>query len=97
MDSSGAIQVRERDEMRFGEHASNLDDPVLLPVEFDLETDNPDAIVKRMRKSWILRKASQSAELPVGRPDLQEPARPQRAALIEQAGLGPQACRRGRG
>src|SRR5947209_9792249 len=30
MDSHGATHVRERDELQFGEHASNLDDPVLL-------------------------------------------------------------------
>ena len=54
-------QVRERDELQFGEHASNLDDPVLLTVEFALESDDPDAIVKRMRKAWILRKATQPA------------------------------------
>src|SRR5262249_41173562 len=27
LDSCGAVQVRERDELRFGDHASNLDDP----------------------------------------------------------------------
>src|SRR5438067_2437996 len=59
MDARGAVQVRERDELQFGHHSSNLDDPVLLSVEFELETDAPDAIVKRMRKAWILRKASQ--------------------------------------
>ena len=61
MDGAGATQVRERDELRFGEHASNLDDPVLLTVEFALENDDPDAIVKRMRKAWMMRKASQPA------------------------------------
>ena len=90
MDASGATQVRERDELRFGEHASNLDDPVLLTVEFALESDDPDAIVKRMRKAWILRKASQPASAPVGRPHLPEPARPQR-------GRADRAGRPGRG
>jgi len=32
---------------------------VLLTAEFELEQDAADAIVKRMRKAWILRKASQ--------------------------------------
>src|SRR4051794_26725349 len=57
LDSRGGIEVRERDELQFGEHASNLDDPVLLAVEFALEPDAPDAILKRMRKAWIQRKA----------------------------------------
>src|SRR5581483_6227449 len=59
LDSQGAVQVRERDELRFGYHQSNLDDPVLLAGEFDLEPDRPEAIVKRLRKAWIQRKSSQ--------------------------------------
>src|SRR5262249_35937298 len=59
MDSHGAIHVREREELQFGDHVSNLDDPVLLSAEFVLDTDSPDAIVKRMRKAWIQRKAAQ--------------------------------------
>ena len=59
MDNSGTTQMRDRDELRFGDRASNLDDPVLLGAEFRLESDNADAIVKRMRKAWIARKASQ--------------------------------------
>src|SRR5262249_608464 len=51
MDRHGATQVRDRDELHFADHASNLDDPVLLTVEFVLEPDSPDAIVRRMRKA----------------------------------------------
>src|SRR5918911_5530467 len=58
LDSRGHTQVRERDELRFAEHASNLDDPVLLAAEFALEGDTPDAIVKRLRKAWIIRRAA---------------------------------------
>jgi len=61
LDSQGEVQVRDRDELRFTEHSSNLDDPVLLTVEFALESDGGDAIVKRMLKAWILRKAAQPA------------------------------------
>src|SRR5207244_4727293 len=59
LDDSGHVQVRERDELRFTYHGSNLDDPVLVSAEFELETDHTDAIVKRLRKAWIHRKASQ--------------------------------------
>src|SRR5262249_24519584 len=59
LDSRGDVQVRERDELRFAYHWSNLDDPVLLAADFDLEADQADAIVKRMRKAWIQRKAAQ--------------------------------------
>ena len=48
--------------------ASDLDEPVLLSAEFELESDNADAIVKRMRRAWIQRKAAQPLSFqPAGR------------------------------
>jgi UDP-N-acetylmuramate dehydrogenase len=87
LDSSGAVQVRERDELRFDEHASNLDDPVLLTVEFGLVSDSPDAIVKRMRKAWIIRKAAQPLSFQSAGRIFKNPRGLSAAALIEQAGL----------
>src|SRR4051812_3311003 len=87
MDTRGSVHVRERDEITFGYHASNLDDPVLLSAEFELEADDPDAIVKRMRKAWIVRKASQPLSFQVSEPIFQNPRGLNAAALIEQAGL----------
>jgi UDP-N-acetylmuramate dehydrogenase len=87
LDSRGKVEVRYRDELRFGEHDSNLDDPVLLTVEFDLETDSADAIVKRMRKAWIIRKGAQPFNYqPSGRL-FKNPRGLSAAVLIEQAGL----------
>jgi UDP-N-acetylmuramate dehydrogenase len=90
MDSAGAVQVRDRDELRFGDHASNLDDPVLLTVEFALEPDTPDAIVKRMRKAWIVRKATQPLSFQSAGRIFKNPRGLSAAALIEQAGLARQ-------
>jgi UDP-N-acetylmuramate dehydrogenase len=87
MDSRGLVQVRERDDMQFGEHASNLDDPVLLSVTFALETDAPDAIVKRMRKAWILRKATQPLTYQAAGRIFKNPRGLSATALLEQAGL----------
>ncbi len=87
MDTRGAVQVRDRDELRFGEHASNLDDPVLLSVDFALESDTPDAIVKRMRKAWIVRKAAQPLSFQSAGRIFKNPRGLNAAALIEQAGL----------
>jgi UDP-N-acetylmuramate dehydrogenase len=87
MDSSGATQVRDRDELHFGEHASNLDDPVLLAAEFRLESDSADAIVKRMRKAWIARKASQPLSFQAAARIFKNPRGLSAAALIEQTGL----------
>ncbi len=87
LDGRGGIQVRERDEIQFGERASNLDDPVLLEVEFALEEDAPDAILKRMRKAWIQRKAAQPLSFQASARMFKNPRGLVAAALVEQAGL----------
>jgi UDP-N-acetylmuramate dehydrogenase len=87
LDSAGQAQVRERDELRFGYHSSNLDDPVILSAEFRLESDSPDAIVKRMRRAWIQRKASQPLSYEPACRVFRNPRALSAAALIEQAGL----------
>jgi UDP-N-acetylmuramate dehydrogenase len=87
LDSHGEIQVRERDELQFAYHWSNLDDPVLLAAEFALEADSNDAIVKRMRKAWIQRKAAQPLSFqPAGRV-FKDPRGFSAGGLILQAGL----------
>jgi UDP-N-acetylmuramate dehydrogenase len=88
MDWRGQVYVRQRDELRFGYHASNLDDPVLLSAEFELEPDRPEAIVKRMRKAWIVRKAAQPLTFQAAGPIFQNPGGRSAAGLIEAAGLG---------
>jgi UDP-N-acetylmuramate dehydrogenase len=87
MDLQGRVHVRERDELRFGYHASNLDDPVILAVEFELEREQPDAIVKRMRKAWIVRKAAQPLTFQAAARVFQNPRGLNAAALIEQLKL----------
>jgi UDP-N-acetylmuramate dehydrogenase len=87
LDSRGDLQVREREELQFTEHASNLDDPVLLTAEFALEKDTSDAILKRMRKSWILRKGSVPPSFQSATRMFKNPRGWSAAALIEQTGL----------
>lgn len=87
IDDEGNLQVRERSELRFGPRWSNLDEPVLLAAEFRLEFDQPDAIVKRMRKAWILRRASQPSSAQSSGRIFKNPKGLHAAALIEQAGL----------
>lgn len=87
MDSSGSTQMRDRDELRFSERASNLDDPVLLTAWFQLEADSTEAIVKRMRKAWIARKASQPVSFQASARIFKNPRGLSAAALIEQTGL----------
>lgn len=86
-DSDGHLQVRERDELGPSYRFSNPDDPVLLAVELELEPDSADAIVKRMRKAWILRKASRPFSFQAAARIFRDPRGLDAAELIEQAGL----------
>jgi UDP-N-acetylmuramate dehydrogenase len=86
----GGVDVRERDELQFEEHSSNLDDAVILGADFELESDSADAIIKRMRKAWIVRKADQPYSFQAAARLFQNPKGFSAAALIEQAGLARQ-------
>jgi len=79
--------VRERDELRFAAHWSNLDDAVLVLAELELDSDDPGAIVRRMRKAWIQRKASQPLSFQAAARIFKDPRGYSAAELIEQAGL----------
>ena len=87
LDRRGEVQVRDRDELHFKEHASNLDDPVILTAEFALEPDTPDAIVKRLRKAWILRKGGQPLGFQSAGRVFKNPRGLSARELLEQAGL----------
>ena len=87
LDDRGQVQVRERDELRFAYRWSNLDDPVLISAEFELETDQTDAIVKRLRKAWIHRKANQPLSFQAAARIFKNPRGLSAATLIAQAGL----------
>jgi UDP-N-acetylmuramate dehydrogenase len=58
-----------------------------LSAEFELEPDAPGDIVKRMRKAWIQRKASQPFSFQAAARIFKDPRGLSAAALIEQAGL----------
>jgi UDP-N-acetylmuramate dehydrogenase len=90
LDTLGGVDVREHDELQFEEHASNLDDAVLLAAEFELETDAADAIVKRMRKAWIQRKAAQPFSFQAAARVFKNPKGFSAQSLLEQAGLAGQ-------
>jgi UDP-N-acetylmuramate dehydrogenase len=87
LDDAGRVQVRERDELRFSEGGSNLDDPVLLSADFELDNDDADAIVKRLRKAWIQRKKGQPLVFQCANRIFKNPRGLSADALIEQTGL----------
>jgi UDP-N-acetylmuramate dehydrogenase len=87
LDNQAAVQMREHDELRFTSTGTILDDPILLSAEFDLEKESRDAIVKRLRKSWIQYKATQPFSFQAGARVFKNPPGLQATVLIEQTGL----------
>ncbi len=88
LDGSGAVVHREHDDLSFGYRWSNLDDPVILAARFALDREDPESVVKRMRRIWIVKKENQ----PYGHQSsgciFKDPAPDVSARmLIEQAGL----------
>ena len=83
----GAEHVRDKDDLRFGDHSSDLDEPVIQWVEFELESDGPEAVLKRMRKAWILRKQAEPLTFQPAVRMFRDPPGQSAAALIDQARL----------
>jgi UDP-N-acetylmuramate dehydrogenase len=87
VDGTGAAHTRERDDLRFAYRSSNLDDPVIVAAEFELDQDAPDGIVKRMRKAWIQRKGAQPFSFQAAARIFRDPRGLSADGLIEQADL----------
>jgi len=88
IDAAGEIQVRDRDDLSFADRESNLDEPVILSAEFELDAEDPESLVRRMRRIWIIKKehqpyGHQSSGCIFKNPTPDLPA----GTLIEQAGL----------
>ena len=84
----GEIEVRDRDDVGFGYRSSNLDEAVILSAELELDRDDPEGVVKRMRRVWIVKKESQpyghqSSGVIFKNPTVDVSA----GLLVEQAGL----------
>ncbi len=82
---AGKVQVRSRDDLTFSEHQSDLDEPVILSVEFELETESPNAVLKRMKKAWIQRKAAEPLSFQKGVRLFRNPPGQTAATLIDRA------------
>ena len=87
LDRQATVQVREHDDLRFSSTGSSLDDPVLLSAEFELDPERPEAIVKRLRKSWIQYKATQPFSYQTAARLFKNPPGLNAAVMIEQTGL----------
>ncbi len=84
---TGKVQTRTREELTFSEHQSDIDEPVILGVVFELEKDTPTAVLKRMRKAWILRKATEPFSYQAAVRLFRNPPGQTAAALIDRASM----------
>jgi UDP-N-acetylmuramate dehydrogenase len=83
----GIEQIRTRDELTFGDHSSDLDDPVILWAEFELEADAPAAILKRMRRAWVTRKGHEPLSFQAAVRMFRNPPGATAGQLVDRAGL----------
>jgi UDP-N-acetylmuramate dehydrogenase len=88
LDPADLVQVRERDDLSFADRDSNLDEPVILSAEFELVPEDPESVVRRMRRIWIIKKENQPYGHQLSGCIFKNPAPDVSAgALIDQAGL----------
>ncbi|MGH7200137.1 MAG: UDP-N-acetylmuramate dehydrogenase [Planctomycetaceae bacterium] len=85
--ADGGRFTRSEDELSFGYRSSNIDELVVLSATFKLHPDNADAITQRMRKVWIMKKATQPLSFQSAGCIFKNPRGLSAGALIEQAGL----------
>lgn len=83
----GETLTRNRDEMTFAYRSSSLDASIILDAEFQLQPEDPDEITRRMRKLWIMKKATQPLSFQSAGCIFKNPRGLSAGALIEQAGL----------
>ncbi len=88
LDPANEIQIRERDDLSFADRDSNLDEPVILSAEFELRPEDPESLVRRMRRIWIVKKENQPYGHQLSGLIFRDPTSDVTAwALIDQAGL----------
>jgi UDP-N-acetylmuramate dehydrogenase len=87
MNSKGEILIRRGDELSFGYRESSVDELVILEGVFRLQAGDPEEITRRMRKIWIMKKATQPLSFQSAGCIFKNPRGLSAGALVEQAGL----------
>ena len=87
MNVKGEISTRNGDELWFGYRESNIDELMILEASLKLQQGDSDEITRRMRKLWIMKKATQPLSFQSAGCIFKNPRGLSAGALIEQAGL----------
>jgi UDP-N-acetylmuramate dehydrogenase len=84
---AGESFVRQEDELEFAYRASSLNELIILDATFALHHEDPDEITRRMRKLWIMKKATQPLTFQSAGCIFKNPRGMSAGWLIDQAGL----------
>ncbi|CAN5506501.1 UDP-N-acetylmuramate dehydrogenase [soil metagenome] len=87
MTEQGMEQIRNRDELTFTDHKSDLDEPVILWVEFELQKRTPAVLMNRLKKAWMLRKQHEPLSFQSSVRMFRNPAGANAGSVIDRAGL----------
>jgi UDP-N-acetylmuramate dehydrogenase len=87
MSAKGEITTRRGNDLWFGYRESNIDELVILEGTFTLQPGDSQEITRRMRKLWIMKKATQPLSFQSAGCIFKNPRGLSAGSLIEQAGL----------
>lgn len=87
INSAGETVTRTQEELGFSYRQSGIDNLLILEATFQLTKDDPDQIADRLRKLWIIKKASQPLSSQSAGCIFKNPRGLSAGELIEQAGL----------
>ena len=84
---TGELTTRNEDELQFAYRESSLHELTIVDAEFELYLDSPEEITRRMRKLWIMKKATQPLTFQSAGCIFKNPRGMSAGLLIDQAGL----------
>jgi UDP-N-acetylmuramate dehydrogenase len=87
MSAQGEVSTRRGNDLWFGYRESNIDELLILEATFALQTSDTADITRRMRKLWIMKKATQPLSFQSAGCIFKNPRGLSAGSLIEQAGL----------
>jgi UDP-N-acetylmuramate dehydrogenase len=85
--AAGAEVTRSDDELAFGYRDSNLRDLLIVEAVFDLQPGDVEEMTRRLRKLWIMKKATQPLTVQSAGCIFKNPRGMSAGLLIDQAGL----------
>jgi len=85
--AAGEVFERKEDELSFEYRASSLNELIILDARFELTPEDPQEITQRMRKLWIMKKATQPLTFQSAGCIFKNPRGMSAGWLIDQAGL----------